>query len=407
MYKIVLIYFHSDLSLCCCSCRSDPCEDEFSPKYYHRNDLVLVIGMMKSLENVYGTVLSAIMKLRVTNCMAAGAKSDQDTQLKTMPSNFPALILSQHEKKVNEGKQAEKLSSCSDDVGYEESVTVDPSMKMGNILPGSEGSEISQVVADNQNYKEGGTFEDSNLTAKIMETRRSLREREGNESVDLGPSTTSSKEIMSEDQFAESYVNFYSFARIAASVVEELTKKSPGKSGEAAKKTVDEIISAQLKAISSKSIEFCWPNVQNMKIDARKEECGWCYPCQVPECEKDCLFIQNSTGPAPESFSSDALGVHSKRNRESHLVNVLCYILSTEDRLHGLLSGPWLNPHHSQNWRKDVIKAHEIDTLKAFLLTVSMIIPLFFIFWDTLSFYFLFSGISQKIFLVNKLRVGV
>ncbi|KAG5577610.1 hypothetical protein H5410_057744 [Solanum commersonii] len=372
---------------------SDPCEDEFSPKYYHKNDLALVIGMMKSSENVYGTVLSAIMKLWDTNCMAAGAKCDLDTQLKTMPSNFLALILSQHLEKVNEGKQAEKLSSCSDNVGYDESETVDPSMKMGNILPGSEGSaEISQVVADNQNYKEGGTFEDSNLTAKIMETRRPLRERKGNESVDLGTSTTSNKEIMSEGQYAESYVNFYSFARIASSVVEELTKKSTGKTGEDAKKTVDEIISAQLKAISSKSIDFCWPNVQNMKIDARKEDCGWCISCKVPECEKDCLFIQNSTGPAPESFSSDALGVHSSRNRESHLVNVLCYILSTEDRLHGLLSGPWLNPHHSQNWRKDVTEAHEIDTLRAFLLTVSMIIPLFFTFWDTLSYYFCILG---------------
>lgn len=364
---------YSRLYYSCCDYLlvSDPCEDEFSPKYYHRNDLALVIGMMKSSENVYGTVLSVIMKFLDTNCMDAGAKCDLDTQLKTMPSNFPALILSQHEEKVNEGKQTEKLSSCSDDVGYDESETVDPSIKMGNMLPRSEGSaEISQVVADNQNYKEGGTFEDSNLTAKNMETRRPLKERKGNESVDLGPSTTISKEIMSEDQCAESYVNCYSFARIASSVLEELTKKSPRKSGEDATKTVEEIISAQLKAISSKSIDFCWPNVQNMKIDARQEKCGWCFSCKVPECEKDCLFIQNSTGPAPESFSSDALGVRSRKNRESHLVNVLCYILSTEDRLHGLLSGPWLNPHHSQNWRKDVLKAHEIDTLRAFLLTL-------------------------------------
>ncbi|KAK4356493.1 hypothetical protein RND71_025464 [Anisodus tanguticus] len=350
---------------------SDPCEDEFSPKYYHRNDLAVVVGMMKSSENVYGTVLSAIMKLWDTNCMAAGSKCHLDTQQETMPSSFPVLSLSQHEEKVNERKQAEKLSSCSDDVGYENSETVDPSMKMGNILPGSEGSaEISQVVADNQNYKDAGTFEDSNLTAKIMETRRPPKERKGNESVDLGPSTTSSKEIMSQEQFSESYVNCYSFARMASSVVEELTKKSPGKSGEDATKTVEETISVQLKAIFNKSIEFCWPNVQNMKIDARKETCGWCFPCRVPECEKDCLFVQNSAGPAPESFSSDALGVRSRKNRESHLVNVLCYILSIEDRLHGLLLGPWLNPHHSQNWRKGVLKAHEIATLRSFLLTL-------------------------------------
>ncbi|KAF3625903.1 putative hexokinase-3-like [Capsicum annuum] len=349
---------------------SDPREDEFSPKYYHRNDLALVIGMMKSSENVYGTVLSAIMKLPDTS-MAAGAKCDLDTRLKTMSSNFPVLIMSQHEEKVNERKQVEKLSSCSDDVGYGESETVDPSMKMGNMLPGSEGSaEISQDVVDNQRYKEGGTFEDSNLTAKIMETRSPFKERKGNESVNLGPSTMNSKGIMLEEQSVESYANCYSFARMASSIVEELTKKSPGKSGEDATKTMEEIISVQLKAISSKSIEFSWTNIQNMKIDARKEKCGWCFSCKVPECEKDCLFVQNSTGPAPESFSSDALGVRSMKNRKSHLVNVLCYILSTEERLHGLLSGPWLNPHHSQSWRKDVLNAQEIATLRGSLLAL-------------------------------------
>ncbi|PHU04589.1 hypothetical protein BC332_25411 [Capsicum chinense] len=34
-----------------------PYEDEFSPSYYHRNDLALVIEMMTSSENVYETVL--------------------------------------------------------------------------------------------------------------------------------------------------------------------------------------------------------------------------------------------------------------------------------------------------------------------------------------------------------------
>ncbi|PHU09226.1 hypothetical protein BC332_21086 [Capsicum chinense] len=62
----------------------------------------------------------------------------------------------------------------------------DPSMKMGNMLPGSEGSaEIYQVVG-NKAYKGDGTFENSNLTAKIMETRSPFKERKHNESVDLG-----------------------------------------------------------------------------------------------------------------------------------------------------------------------------------------------------------------------------
>ncbi|KAF3615654.1 hypothetical protein FXO38_34985 [Capsicum annuum] len=140
------------------------CEDKFSPKFYHRNELALSIGMKKSSENIYGTVLSMIMKLSDMNCVATG---------------------------------------------YDESETVDPSMKMGNMLPGSERSaEISQFV-DNQNY-EGGTFEDSNLTTKNMETRSPFKERKDDESMDLGPSTMSNKGIMLEEQSVESYVNCYS-----------------------------------------------------------------------------------------------------------------------------------------------------------------------------------------------------
>ncbi|PHU17512.1 hypothetical protein BC332_13207 [Capsicum chinense] len=63
---------------------SNLCEDKFSPKYYHINDLALVIRMMKSLENIYGTMLSTIMKHSDTNCVATGSNRDLDSQLKTM-----------------------------------------------------------------------------------------------------------------------------------------------------------------------------------------------------------------------------------------------------------------------------------------------------------------------------------
>ncbi|PHT48476.1 hypothetical protein CQW23_12684 [Capsicum baccatum] len=132
--------------------RSDTSEDYFLTKYYHRNNLALVSRVMElTSENNYGTVSR-----------------------------------------------------------YVESDTVDPSIKMGNMLPGSEGSaEIFQVV-DNQNYKEGGNFENSNLIANIMETRSPFMETKDNESVDLGPSTISSKGIVLEEQSVEIYVNCYS-----------------------------------------------------------------------------------------------------------------------------------------------------------------------------------------------------
>ncbi|KAF3633950.1 hypothetical protein FXO38_25345 [Capsicum annuum] len=51
-------------------------------------------------KNFYGTVSSAIMKLPDTNYVAAGAKRDLDSQLKTMSSNFLVLIMSRPEEKV-------------------------------------------------------------------------------------------------------------------------------------------------------------------------------------------------------------------------------------------------------------------------------------------------------------------
>ncbi|KAM3359880.1 hypothetical protein P3S68_019591 [Capsicum galapagoense] len=170
----------------------------------YRNDLAMVTKVMElTSENVYGTVSSAIMKLLNTNCVAAGSKRDLDSQLKTICSNFLVLIMSQHEEKVM--KESKRNNSHSDNVGYIESEIVEPSMKVGNMLPESERlTEISQVV-DYQNYKVGGTFENSNLTAKIMETRSPFTERKDNEFVDLRPSTMSSKGIMSEEQSVECY----------------------------------------------------------------------------------------------------------------------------------------------------------------------------------------------------------
>ncbi|PHU00498.1 hypothetical protein BC332_30285 [Capsicum chinense] len=158
----------------------------------YRNDLAMVTKVMElTSENVYGTVSSAIMKLLNTNCVAAGSKRDLDSQLKTICSNFLVLIMSQHEEKVM--KESKRNNSQSDDVGYIESEIVEPSMKVGNMLPESERlAEISQVV-DYQNYKVGGNFENSNLTAKIMETRSPFTKRKDNEFVDLRPSTMSSK----------------------------------------------------------------------------------------------------------------------------------------------------------------------------------------------------------------------
>ncbi|PHU02590.1 hypothetical protein BC332_27841 [Capsicum chinense] len=92
---------------------SDLCEDKFLPKYYHKNDLALVIGIMKSSAIVYGTVLRAILKLSNTNYTIAG---------------------------------------------YGESETVDPSMKIRNMLPGSEGSDHSTLILECRKWEKSNSY---------------------------------------------------------------------------------------------------------------------------------------------------------------------------------------------------------------------------------------------------------
>jgi len=45
-------------------------------------------------------------------------------------------------------------------------------------------------------------------------------------------------------------------------------------------------------------------------------------------------------------------------------------ILSIEERLNGLLTGPWQNPQYSIYWRKAVLKATDVSSLKQPLLMV-------------------------------------
>lgn len=121
-----------------------------------------------------------------------------------------------------------------------------------------------------------------------------------------------------------------------------------------------------MKVISNLSTEFCWSNIENLNVDATKERCGSCFSCQVPDDDRDCLFIINDTGPVHDGFTSELLGIGSKNNRKGHLIDVMCHTHCFEDRLRGLLLGPWLNTHY-KIWHKSV-KASDITLVKQVLL---------------------------------------
>nr|GMD64766.1 DDT domain-containing protein PTM [Ipomoea batatas] len=310
---------------------SDSWDDESSFKYYYRNDLPLVVRALKSSEIVYHTLLTSISKIWDASSTIDGAKSDVDSQPIAICTDIPAIAVQHGNEMSNEGNHVGMLmtSPSSTDLGCEKSETVNPLTKMENLQ-------------------------------KNVNEPKSL----GKES-----SRSNSRAIMSEQQCLDTYMNFYSFARPASAVVEELlTRKPSDKPTGHVFRSEEELISFQLKAISNHSTDFCWANIHNLNVGSRKEKCGWCFPCRVPECERDCLFIMNDTGPDLKRFSSEALGVSSRKNRKGHLIDVICHILCIEKRLLGLLLGPWLNPMHSQIWQKSVLKASDVSSLRFSLL---------------------------------------
>lgn len=171
------------------------------------------------------------------------------------------------------------------------------------------------------------------------------------------------------------YMNHYSFAQTASSVVEELMRKSSNEIKEEVVKSEEEVISTQMKTILKKSDKFCWPSIQNLNVDAQKERCGWCFSCKVPA-DMDCLFNMNN-GNLVGSLKREVAGLQSKRSKKGHLVDLISHILSIEDRLRGLLVGPWLNPHYTKLWHKHALKAADLSSVKPLLLMV-MSFPLSF-----------------------------
>lgn len=169
------------------------------------------------------------------------------------------------------------------------------------------------------------------------------------------------------EQGRTTYVNFYRFGQLAASVAEELTEKSPDKVREDHVRLDEETILIQMKAISKKFAKFNWPD--EISVAAQKEKCGWCFLCRFPSDEFDCLFKVYAE-PAQEGFGSEMDILQSQLDKKGHLIDVIGQIISMEHRLRGLLLGPWLSPHYTNIWHGSVTKALDLASLKSSLLNL-------------------------------------
>lgn len=372
----------------------EDCHSETSFKYYSRNDLPVIIEAMKSSQIVYYAIINAILKQWDLPPKVDGTKEEMGSQIfmaagqeGAIPAAFTQLSTHSeaHLKDVIlNGGRAEDKSFVSINVGEVSGLVtvksdiVDHAVNVDNQILSSEGSaEVSEAVTGAHNFEKAGMNlrsrrSKSETPGKLVRgssrVTTSLEEKVVDSAKHNCAASTIKPRILSQGSCGISYTNYYCFARTASSVAEVLTRKSSDKNSEAALKSVDDIISDQMIAIADKFMEFCWPNVPNMNTDARKESCGWCFPCRVPEDERECLVSMYCNGPALEKYTSEVLGIRSRKHKRSHLVDIMCYLLCIEDRLQGLLLGPWLNSHYSNFWCKSAARVTGIAAVKCMLL---------------------------------------
>lgn len=159
------------------------------------------------------------------------------------------------------------------------------------------------------------------------------------------------------------YINYYSFGQIAASAAGELKLKLS--ENEEGKKHGPDAVSFRLKTICKKYVNVFALTDRKLSVELLKEKCGWCNSCQISG-GSDCIFrVKCMESPKPQGVR-----LLSEKNKESHIVLARHNMLSIEERLNGLLSGPWQNPQYSIYWRKAVQMASDLSSLKQPLLTV-------------------------------------
>ncbi|CAJ1933948.1 unnamed protein product [Sphenostylis stenocarpa] len=367
--------------------------------YYHRNDIPGVIEALKSMNPLYEGILMAIYKhwdIRANLSVGDSVfnqSSSKDMLMKGEYSTMHTSFTSEACLDKNQANGQRKL---------DENSTIDCCMqlaqefpKVGNLIGSMTTIESPCVASDgsadttqmrtgidnvqiygfndsdrcNESLNRSGIPErrnpvgDCSLTSSSLDVGRKINLRS------VGASSTPSMDNMdtSEAPRGIDYINYYSFARTASFVAQELMCKSPEKMNKVFAMSEEEIISDQAKVIMKKSTNFCWPSIPNLDAVSQKEKCGWCFTCKVANEDRDCLF-NSVVKPVWEVSNSTLVGLQPRNIQNGHLRDIICLIFSLEVRLRGLLLGPWLNLQQTNLWHNDLLKTSDFHHVKQLLL---------------------------------------
>ncbi|KAK4764050.1 hypothetical protein SAY87_013488 [Trapa incisa] len=171
----------------------------------------------------------------------------------------------------------------------------------------------------------------------------------------------------------QAYMNHYMHANFAASAAANLATLS-AEEGQVADvaprnpKKASSIISQQMKAFSSSSSRFFWPNSEKKFWEVPRERCGWCYCCQGPLSSRRGCLLNSAATMATKNAVKILSGLSPIRSGEGNLPGMATYILLIEESFHGLIGGPFLSENFRREWRKMLMEASSCIMLKTLLL---------------------------------------
>ncbi|CAL0304326.1 unnamed protein product [Lupinus luteus] len=354
--------------------------------YYHKNDIHVVIEVLKSMGTLYGSILMAIyehwdipanLSARTSNLVVFNQSSCKNVQISGNLNNNR----SDDERKFDEnqtvdcsthpGQEFPKAGTHLDSMKTKECpfVPLEGLADTTQMRSGIENVRISGLYDSNRSdvsLNQSGILEkhhpvgDCSLTSASLDVGHNINFRSVGASCTPSTANKDTSVVPCEVDF----INYYSFARTAALVAEELICKSPEKINVMSE---EDIISDQAKAIMKKSSNFCWPSIENLNAAAEKEKCGWCFSCKVANDDRGCLFndVMKSVLDVP---NNTLVGLESRKIHNLHLRAIICHIVSLEDRLRGLLLGPWLDPHQTNLWHQELLKTSDFFPVKQLLL---------------------------------------
>ncbi|XP_051118610.1 LOW QUALITY PROTEIN: DDT domain-containing protein PTM-like [Andrographis paniculata] len=362
-------------------------KDDCLYRFYNRNDLATLIEALESTPFIYNSIINSVCKTWNVVHVAVGVRNDLDDRSYSIQSAFPEsrqLLDNETFAERSREKSMPANSSCAEPVnaglGTVQLETETHGVRLDLASPEC-SAEVSQTSIKPDSLSEAGLacsekgadhFHSpgrlENAGNHCMVSTSLDAEKGRNFSLECSAPHNENSGVLSKVQHEANYVNHYELAKTASSYFENMTCKSSDNISEDATKSIEENVAGQLKVVSNRCAEFSWSNIQTSNLVSRRESCGWCCHCRVPEDERDCLFFMNDSIPAVESYTCNALGFQSRNSNNNHLIDIKCHYVCIEDHLHGLLLGPWLNPQYSMVWRKSVLEANNITSLKYLLL---------------------------------------